>query len=200
MNFFDCFQIASLVVFLSIFSGRTFWLKHKGTEVFRLGSGKKGFTAFPEKSFLVFFPLWLFEIFIHALRLNIQFLPDMLAKPFFTNPPTQIAGVLVIATCIILFILALVSFKTSWRIGIDTVAPGGLITTGIFSWSRNPIFLSMNLYFLGTFLIYSNLFFLFSFICMAFGFHFQIRQEEAFLTEKHGDLYQGYMTRIRRYI
>lgn len=80
------------------------------------------------------------------------------------------------------------------------VAPGGLITTGIFSLSRNPIFLSMDLYFLGTFLIYSNLFFLLCGIGIVFGFHFQIRQEEAFLTEKYGNSYHGYMAQVRRYI
>jgi protein-S-isoprenylcysteine O-methyltransferase Ste14 len=75
-----------------------------------------------------------------------------------------------------------------------------LITTGIFSLSRNPIFLSMNLYFLGTFLIYSNLFFLLSFVCMAFGFHYQIRHEEIFLFQEYGNSYSRYMTQVRRYI
>ncbi|PKN17274.1 MAG: hypothetical protein CVU71_17240 [Deltaproteobacteria bacterium HGW-Deltaproteobacteria-6] len=199
MNYVDYFQMGSLMVFLSIFFGRTFWLKRKGTEVIRLGSGKKGFPALLEKSFLIFFPLWLLQIFIHSLNLKVQFLPDLVTKPFFTGALVQSAGVFMISAGILLFIGSLVSFKTSWRIGIDTVAPGGLITTGVFSVSRNPIFLSMDMYFLGTFLICSNLFFLLCFIGMACGFHFQIRQEEAFLNARYGNHYREYMTQVHRY-
>lgn len=200
MHFIDYFQIITLVVFLLIFLGRSLWLARKGTVVFRLGSGKKGLAALLEKSFLVFFPLWLFEIFVHSLRLDLQFLPSALVNPLFNNTILQFAGAVGISAGILVFSLALISFKSSWRVGIDTVAPGGLITTGVFSLSRNPIFLSMDLYFLGTFLIYSNLFFLLCFICIASGFHFQIRQEEAFLTEKYGGSYRVYMTQVRRYI
>ncbi len=200
MHYFDYFQIITLIIFLLIFFGRSLRLRQKGTTVFRLGSGKKGFTALLEKSFLIFFPLWLFEIFVHSLHLNIQFLPSALVNPLFINSIIRPAGAVVILTGMVVFTLALISFKSSWRVGIDTVAPGGLITTGVFSVSRNPIFLSMDLYFLGTFLIYSNLFFLICFICIAFGFHFQIRQEEAFLAERYGDSYRRYMTQVRRYI
>lgn len=44
MNIYDYFQIVSLVIFLAVFSGRTIWLKRKGTVAFRFG-GKKGFPA-----------------------------------------------------------------------------------------------------------------------------------------------------------
>lgn len=148
MNYFDYFQITTLIIFLLIFFGRSLWLARKGTTIFRLGSGKKGFTALLEKSFLIFFPLWLFAIFVHSLHLNLQFLPSELVNPLFSNP-IRIAGAVVILAGILVFSLALMSFKSSWRVGIDNVAPGGLITTGIFSLSRNPIFLSMDLYYRG---------------------------------------------------
>lgn len=200
MTVFDWFQIASLAFFLVIFWGRTLWLKQKGIGVFNLGSGKRGLTAVLEKGFLIFFPLWLFEIVIHSLHMGFQFLPDVLLQPLFAGSLPQISGAVMIGTGILLFVLALISFKTSWRIGIDTVAPGGLITTGIFSLSRNPIFLAMDFYFLGTFLIYSNLFFLLSFMGMALGFHIQIWQEERFLMQHYGNRYSTYMTRVHRYI
>ena len=111
-----------------------------------------------------------------------------------------VAGIVIISCSILLFAGALVSFKASWRVGIDKLNPGSLITGGIFSISRNPIFLSMDLYFLGTFLVTSNLFFLLSFIGMLVGFHFQIRQEEMFLLQKYGKSYQHYLSEVRRYI
>jgi hypothetical protein len=51
MNLFNYFQIISLIIFLLVFFGRTIWLRKKGTKVFVLRSGKKGFTALLEKSF-----------------------------------------------------------------------------------------------------------------------------------------------------
>ena len=200
MNYFDYYQVITLIIFLLVFFGRTIWLRRKGTKVFVLGSGKKGFTALLEKSFLVFFPIWLIEIGIHSLQLNIQFLPLVLVKLIFKNQIIQFAGAAVIFVGLIVFCLALISFNSSWRVGIDTVSPGGLITTGVFSVTRNPIFLSMDLYFLGTFLIYSNLFFLMWFVFIALGFPFQIRQEETFLLERYGENYRKYMAQVNRYI
>lgn len=200
MSGFDYFQIITLVIFLSIFFARSLWLARKGVKVFRLGSGKKGVASHLEKSFLIFSPLWILEIFVYSLHLNIQLLPSVLTDSLFHFTMIKIAGAALIFFSIIFFILTLVSFKSSWRVGIDTVAPGELITAGIFSLSRNPIFLSMNLYFLGTFMIYNNLFFLLCFIGMSIGFHIQILHEEVFLTEKYGKPYQTYSARVRRYI
>jgi protein-S-isoprenylcysteine O-methyltransferase Ste14 len=200
MNYFDYFQVITLIVFLMVFFGRTIWLGIKGTKVFVIGSGKKGFAAFLEKSFLVFFPIWLIETGIHSLHLNIQFLPLVMVKLIIKNQIIQFAGAVVIFVGLLVFCLALVSFSSSWRVGIDTVSSGDLITTGVFSVTRNPIFLAMDLYFLGTFLIYSNLFFLMCFVCSALGFQFQIRQEETFLIARYGANYRKYMALVNRYI
>jgi protein-S-isoprenylcysteine O-methyltransferase Ste14 len=200
MNYFDFYQIITLIIFLLVFFGRTIWLRRKGTKVFVLGSGKKGVTALLEKSFLVFFPIWLIEIGIHSLHLNIQFLPLVVVKLIFKNQIIQFAGTVVIFVGLLVFCLALISFSSSWRVGIETVSPGGLITTGVFSVTRNPIFLAMDLYFLGTFFIYSNPLFLMCFVCVALGFQFQICQEETFLIERYGEKYRKYMAQVNRYI
>ena len=200
MNYFDYYQVITLIIFLLVFFGRSIWLRRKGTKVIVLGSGKKGFTALLEKSFLIFFSIWLIEIGIHSLHLNIQFLPLVLVKQIFNNQIIQFAGAIVIFVSLLFFCLALISFNSSWRVGIDTVSPGGLITTGVFSVTRNPIFLAMDLYFLGTFLIYSNLFFLMWFVFIALGFQFQIRHEETFLLKRYGGNYRKYMAQVNRYI
>ncbi len=201
MNYFDYLQIVTLVIFLAIFIGRSVRLAQKGTQVFRLGSGKRGLAAALEKSFFLFFPLWLFQILICALHLeNLQFLPSILTTPLFAHTFLSYAGSAILLLSVVIFALALVAFRTSWRVGIDTDQPGGLVTSGIFSLSRNPIFFSMNLYFLGTFLINGNWFFLISSVIMIFGFHLQIRQEEIFLAEHYGEPYHRYTSQVRRYI
>ncbi len=165
-----------------------------------IGAGKKGFAALLERSFIILFPFWLFEVSRHCLHLDVRILPTALETPLFVNPASQGIGVVVILIGISFFGLALLSFKSSWRVGIDTKAPGKLITTGIFAISRNPIFLSMDLYFLGTFLIRSNLFFLLAFVCLSAGMHLQILNEETFLVDQYGDAYRRYMAKVKRYI
>ena len=110
------------------------------------------------------------------------------------------AGVALLFAGMTIFGLALLSFRSSWRVGIDKKAPGQLVTTGIFALSRNPIFLSMDLYFLGTFLIYPNLFFLIAFLGLALGMHVQIRNEEVFLLDQYGEPYRRYRSQVNRYI
>ena len=139
MNYFDYYQVITLIIFLLVFFGRTIWLRRKGTKVFVLGSGKKGGTALLEKSFLIFFPIWLIEIGIHSLHLNIQFLPLVLVKQILKNQIIQFAGAIVIFVSLLFFCLALISFNSSWRVGIDTVSPGDLITTGVFSVTKPDI-------------------------------------------------------------
>ncbi|MBI5184202.1 MAG: hypothetical protein HZA01_00525 [Nitrospinae bacterium] len=82
--------------------------------------------------------------------------------------------------------MALVSFRDSWRAGIDEKTQGELITTGIFAVSRNPIFIFIDLYFIGTFLINGALIFLIFAAVVIIGLHCQIIQEEKFLAKAYG--------------
>jgi protein-S-isoprenylcysteine O-methyltransferase Ste14 len=55
---------------------------------------------------------------------------------------------------LIIFLLALISFGKSRRVGIDKEKSNELITKGIFKYSRNPIFIFMDIYFVGIALMY----------------------------------------------
>jgi protein-S-isoprenylcysteine O-methyltransferase Ste14 len=48
------------------------------------------------------------------------------------------------------------SLKNSWRIGIDTKTKTELVTNGLFSISRNPIFFGMIITLIGVFLATPN--------------------------------------------
>ena len=99
-----------------------------------------------------------------------------------------------------IFCLALISFGNSWRVGVDKQNSGKLVTNGIFSISRNPVFVFMDIYFLGVWLIYSNIFFLIALILVITGIHFQILQEEKFLLKQYGKEYKDYQRKVRRYL
>jgi protein-S-isoprenylcysteine O-methyltransferase Ste14 len=74
------------------------------------------------------------------------------------------------------------------------------VTGGIFAVTRNPIFLFMDIFFTGFFLIFPNWFFLVFFIFSAAGIHRQILNEEKFLKSKFGMDYDDYMRKVRRYL
>ena len=87
--------------------------------------------------------------------------------------------------------------ETAYRLELT---PGELVTTGIFAFSRNPIYVFLDLWFLGIFLINGTLLFLI-FAVLAFAVvHWQIRQEEAYLSKLYGQPYNEYRSRTKRYV
>lgn len=100
---------------------------------------------------------------------------------------------------ILIFLLALVSFKNSWRIGIDSGTREQLVTTGVFAYSRNPIFVFLDSYLVGAFLLNGTLIFLLTACVGILGIHFQILREEEFLRRHYGAAYRRYCSRTARY-
>ena len=105
-----------------------------------------------------------------------------------------------VAAGIVIFALALFSFGNSWRIGIDRRTPGALVTTGVFRISRNPIFVFLDLYLGGTFLLNGTLVFLAVAVLGAAVLHLQILREERFLQAHYGESYRKYCERTPRYL
>jgi protein-S-isoprenylcysteine O-methyltransferase Ste14 len=90
--------------------------------------------------------------------------------------------------------------KTAWRIGIDTQVKTDLMTSGLFGFSRNPIFLSMRASLLGLFLVSpSTVTALFA--CLGEVFmQIQVRLEEVHLFGLHGEKYTQYQQRTCRWL
>lgn len=132
-----------------------------------------------------FFPSW------HDHFLSITFL-DIL--------PIKCIGIALLAIALIWTIIAQGHMKNSWRIGIDTETKTELVTIGLFSISRNPIFFGMILSLIGLFLTTPNaltsLFLILGYILI----QIQIRLEEAFLIKEHGQNYLLYKQKVRRLI
>ena len=91
------------------------------------------------------------------------------------------------------------AFGDSWRLGIDRDAPGVLVTDGIFAWTRNPIYVGLDLLALGTSLVQGRLIVLALALVIAVMLHDQILREESFLARTYGDAYREYCARVRRY-
>jgi protein-S-isoprenylcysteine O-methyltransferase Ste14 len=126
--------------------------------------------------------------------------PDSLFMHTIRKNYLRIPGIVLITLGLIIFISGIISFRNSWRIGIDKNSSDDLITTGIFSYTRNPIFLFINLYFIGTALIYPTLFFIVFAVISMSGIHYHIKAEERFLKSHYGKPYFDYLKKVRRYI
>lgn len=112
----------------------------------------------------------------------------------------NLSGMVVAHIALIWISIAQFQMGISWRIGIDEKNKTELVTHGIFSVSRNPIFLGMILTMSGVFLIIPNAVTFFLALASYFIIQIQIRLEEEFLEKVHGAEYQVYMRNTRRLI
>ncbi len=88
----------------------------------------------------------------------------------------------------------------SWRIGIDEQKKTELVTTGMFSISRNPIFLGMKVNLLGFFLVIPNAVTLTVTVIGIALIDIQVRLEEQHLLNLHNESYQNYYREVRRWL
>lgn len=88
----------------------------------------------------------------------------------------------------------------SWRIGIDKEIRTPLVTSGLFAWSRNPIFLAMRVCLAALTLLQPNPFTRVFLVGGDLVMQFQVRLEEAFLRQQHGNVYADYCERVRRWL
>ena len=76
-----------------------------------------------------------------------------------------------------------------------------LITSGIYKYSRNPMYLGLLMIVISTSIFYLNIFSITTPFLFYFWINrFQIKREEIFLTEKFGREYMSYKIKTRRWI
>ena len=194
------FQLMAIGAFYVLFIGRSVYLHRRGERVFVIGKGKRGARALLEMVFMAGLLVWSAEIVARCLGADLSIFPAGLREPLFDSRVADILGGASILGGLLVFAAALHAFGRSWRIGIDHHRPGQLVTQGIFGFTRNPIFLFMDLYFTGTWLIQRDLFFLLFAMVTVGGIHYQILQEEKFLRKHYGKPYERYMCSVPRYI
>ena len=107
-------------------------------------------------------------------------------------------GWMILGVAMVWTIIAQGNMKDSWRVGIDSERKTELITEGLFSYSRNPIFLGMLLVLAGLFLVTPNAVTLIFWIVGYILIQVQIRLEEEYLRRQHGILYDEFCHRVPR--
>jgi protein-S-isoprenylcysteine O-methyltransferase Ste14 len=120
-------------------------------------------------------------------------------QEFFHSLGIAWLGVFFCLVGLALLLWSLVSFGQSFRVGIDTEHPDKLVTTGLFAFSRNPIYLAFGFVLLGQFLIFPNWILLIYAGAAMWLFHRQVLREEEYLKQHYGEGYSAYCNRVRRY-
>jgi protein-S-isoprenylcysteine O-methyltransferase Ste14 len=126
--------------------------------------------------------------------------PTVSRQVFFDSEIISWVGVLLCLAGLSLFLLSLISFGRSFRVGIDTEQPDKLVTTGVFAFSRNPIYLAFALVLLGQFLVVPNWVLLAYLVAGFWLFHRQVLREEEYLRRHYGEEFDSYCKRVGRYI
>jgi protein-S-isoprenylcysteine O-methyltransferase Ste14 len=126
--------------------------------------------------------------------------PIVSTQEFFHSEAIAWIGVFLCLVGLILILLSLVSFGRSFRIGIDIDHPEKLVTTGVFAFSRNPIYVAFGFVLVGQFLVFPNWIMLVYLGGGIWLFHRQVLREEEFLRKHYGEEYAEYCRRVRRYL
>ncbi len=122
------------------------------------------------------------------------------ARELFDSEVVRWIGVTLCLAGLALLAWSLASFGQSFRVGIDTERPDKLVTTGIFAFSRNPIYGGFELILLGQ--VHSSSSWLLLAVHGAGNWllHRQDLREEAFLRRQYGRDFEEYCQRVRRYV
>jgi protein-S-isoprenylcysteine O-methyltransferase Ste14 len=119
---------------------------------------------------------------------------------YLENPLFQKIGCGLLILSLTIVWISQTQMANSWRIGIDEKNKTKLVTNGMFSISRNPIFLGIMIANLGLFMVIPNAFTLLIISLSTISINTQIRLEEEFLKREFGDDYVSYVNKVRRWI
>jgi protein-S-isoprenylcysteine O-methyltransferase Ste14 len=184
------FGALTVVLLLGMVGARVLLMRRAGIQAMKFGEiDKKDFLIPP---FALFYFYSVFAAVFHW--------PAASRQEFFQSAIVSWIGALLCFAGLILLFLSLVSFGKSFRVGIDPDHPDKLVTTGVFAFSRNPIYAAFGLVLLGEVLVFSNWILLVYLLAASWLIHRQILREEEYLSKRYGQEYEEYCSRVGRYL
>ena len=182
--------LALMASFYACYFAKMMSQRRRGIVTDQLGKGKQGFTKFIEL----------------ALKVTTYVLPviqiiSILLYAGILHILVRIAGIMLTAVGVIVFVISVAQMKDNWRAGVQREEKTNLVTTGIYSVSRNPAFLGFDLMYIGILLSFFNWYLCVVTVIALVLFHLQIvNVEEEFLIEAFGEEYLQYKRTVCRYL
>ena len=151
MNISQITVLAILTLFYGAWFFRQVTLCRRGVEGVRLGQGDKAPEVRCQERRLAAATL-LLGIVQYVVALTDNALLAVCPTRAWMWVVGTVAGVVGIAY----LVMALSAMQTNWRAGIDTARQTGLVQSGIYRFSRNPVFVGFALMYCGVLLILPN--------------------------------------------
>ncbi len=180
----------AVLLFIALVITRVLLLRRQGIQAMSFGKTHRSDFLLPPFALLYFY-----LIFAHAFHW-----PTPARSELFRSGLLAWLGVAFCLLALLLMAWAIVSFGRSFRVGIDTEHPGGLVTTGAFSFSRNPIYTAFAFLLIGQFLVFPHWLLLLYLAAGFWLFNRQVLREEAYLKTHYGEEYSQYCRKVRRYL
>ena len=115
--------------------------------------------------------------------------------------PINLIGIIGLMISLIFFFSGFNIFKSYKEDPVPTSTSKRLIKTGIFAYTRNPIYVSFVLFHFSMFLVFENVMYFLTAIGLAIWIHnYVIKPEEDYLLEIFSDEYKRYMEAVSRWI
>ena len=127
-------------------------------------------------------------------------LPGLVPLAPATAAVLRATGTVMVLGATALMLAAQLDLGASWRVGIDEGARPGLVTGGLYRWSRNPIYVAMLTALLGFALLLPSWISLGLLIGAGLGIRRHVRDEEAYLARTYGEEYRRYAARVGRFV
>jgi len=127
-------------------------------------------------------------------------LPGLVPLAPATAAVLRATGTVMVLGATALMLAAQLDLGASWRVGIDEGARPGLVTGGLYRYSRNPIYVAMLAALLGFALLLPSWISLGLLIGAGLGIRRHVRDEEAYLARTYGEEYRRYAARVGRFV
>ena len=141
---------------------------------------------------------WLLISLVYAFAPGVK--PWLVPIPYLETATVHRTGAIVAAIAIGWIGIGQAQMSASFRMGIDASEKTALVRHGLFSWSRNPIYLGLLAGVGGFFLVAPNALSFGAFVAAWIGIQVQVRLEEEYLLSKHGNAYREYRSAVHRWI
>ncbi|MEU9200345.1 methyltransferase family protein [Streptomyces sp. DT224] len=116
-------------------------------------------------------------------------------------PAVRWAGLVIALAGIGATLMAQTNMGASWRVGVDAAERTDLVTTGLFTHVRNPVFTAMTATAVGLALMVPNVIAVIALGLLLFAIELQVRVvEEPYLSGVHGQAYGLYSARTGRFL
>ncbi|MEO0288827.1 MAG: isoprenylcysteine carboxylmethyltransferase family protein [candidate division WOR-3 bacterium] len=189
---------------ISIIYISTFFLVLLINTIFQLKTGKNNLFNFSMKNkdgvysliIFSFTNIWFVEIFR-----NLFFpLNNFIFKNFFNHSVCKIFSAILFLLGIILYIRSLVDLNSEWVVGTNSKKVKQLVKKGIYSYTRNPIYIFFMIFYFSIFLLFGSIEMFLFFLVATIIFYRIILIEEKELEEKFKDEYLNYKKKVKRFV